>query len=168
MEALKKLILFHLDEQKFALDLTVVERGIRVVEINSVPKAPPFVSGVINVSGRIIPVLNTRALLGLPDKEIGLDDHLLIAWAAGFKVALLMDEVIGVTDFNPQKFTAAGEIFPEIGEVQGTVRLEEDIIFLYDLKGFIFRDDLSTLTKELSRETSPAITASEQMMVENV
>ncbi|MBI5602575.1 MAG: chemotaxis protein CheW [Deltaproteobacteria bacterium] len=168
MEALKKLVLFHLDEQKFALDLNVVERGIRVVEITSVPKAPPFVSGVINMSGRIIPVLNTRALLGLPDKEIGLDDHLLIAWAAGFKVALLMDEVIGVIDFNPQKFTASGGIFPEIGKVEGTVRLEGDIVFIYDLKGFVFRDDLSALTKEMSRETSPAITATEPGMVEYV
>lgn len=164
MEALKKLILFQIDEQKYALDLTYVERGIHMVEIIPVPKAPSFVLGVITISGRIIPVLNTRILLGLPDKEIGLDDHLLIAWDAGLKVALLIDEIIGVTDFNPQKFIASRDIFPGIGEVQGALRLEEDVIFIYDLKGLLFRDDMLALTKELSEETSQLITANEEMV----
>lgn len=150
MEKPSKLIVFILDEQRYALDLAVVERGMRIVEITPVPKAPPAVLGVINMSNQIIPVFNTRTLFGLPDKEIGLNDHLLIALASQFKVALLMDEVTGVMDFDTQKFIASENIFPGIGEMQGVVRLDDGIIFIYDLNRFLSKETLAVASNELA------------------
>ena len=66
-----QLIVFTLNEQRYALYLSVVERIVRIVRITPLPKAPEIVSGVINVAGRIIPVLDTRKRFRLPER--GLD-----------------------------------------------------------------------------------------------
>jgi purine-binding chemotaxis protein CheW len=57
----QKLVVFTLDEQHYALHLVAVERAVRMVEIALLPKAPKIVLGVINVQGRIIPVVNLSA-----------------------------------------------------------------------------------------------------------
>jgi purine-binding chemotaxis protein CheW len=163
METLHKLVLFNLDEQRCALDLSVVERGIRIVEITPAPGASPVVLGVINMSGRIVPVLNTRTLLGLPDKEVGLDDHLLIALASGFTVALLMDEIAGVVDFDARKYIASEDIFPDIGKMEGAVRLEEGIIFIYDLNRFLSGEDLACINTVHTKGTGDATNGKEQV-----
>ena len=56
MDRLSQLVIFNLDDQKFALFLSAVMRIIQVVEITSLPKAPDIVLGVVNMHGRIIPV----------------------------------------------------------------------------------------------------------------
>ncbi len=59
-------IVFTLDEQRYALHLSAVERVICVVEITPLPKAPEIVLGIINVGGQIIPVIDMRKRFRLP------------------------------------------------------------------------------------------------------
>ncbi len=68
---------------------------MRAVEVMPLPKAPPIVIGVINVEGRILPVLNARGRVGLPHKEITSSDQFLIARTARRHVVLVIDEVEG-------------------------------------------------------------------------
>jgi len=145
MDTPDKLVVFNFDEQRFALDLACVERVICIADITPVPKAPPIVLGIINMSGQIIPVFNTRILFDLPDREIELSDNLIVVVAAGLKVALLADEVTGVLPYEEQKFVGREEIFPGIGEMQGVVRLDDGMIFIYDLNRFLAKESLSAL-----------------------
>jgi len=153
METPDKLVVFNLDEQRFALDLACVERVIRIAEITHVPKAPPFVLGIINMNSRVIPVFNTRILFDLPDREIELSDNLIVVLAAGFKVALFADEVTGVMPYEEQKFVGREEIFPGIGEMQGIVRLDDGMIFIYDLNRFLAKESLTALSNALVNTT---------------
>ncbi|MGD1153826.1 MAG: chemotaxis protein CheW [Syntrophales bacterium] len=148
METTDKLVVFNLDEQRFALDLACVERVIRIAEITPVPKAPPFLLGIINMNSRVIPVFNTRILFDLPDTEIELSDNLIVVLAAGLKVALLTDEVTGVLPYEEQKFVGREEIFPGIGEMQGVVRLDDGMIFIYDLNRFLAKESLAALCND--------------------
>jgi len=143
METPDKLVVFNLNEQRFALDLACVERVIRIAEITPVPQAPPFVLGIINMNSRVIPAFNTRILLGLHDREIELSDNLIVVLAAGLKVALLADEVTGVIPYEEQKFVGREEIFLGIGEMQGVVRLDDGMIFIYDLNRFFAKEFLA-------------------------
>ncbi|MBF8302857.1 MAG: cheW40H-4 [Candidatus Dadabacteria bacterium] len=60
MDKLNQLVVLTLDEQRYALHLSAVERIVRVVEVTPLPKAPEIVLGVVNVQGQIIPVINIR------------------------------------------------------------------------------------------------------------
>lgn len=58
MSELFKLVVFNLNNQKYALHLSSVETIIRVVEFTPLPKAPKIVNGIVNFHGKIIPVFN--------------------------------------------------------------------------------------------------------------
>jgi purine-binding chemotaxis protein CheW len=73
----QKLVIFTLDEQRYALHLAAVERVVRMVELTSLPKAPEIVLGVVNVRGRVVPVVNLRKRFGLAERGIRLSDHIL-------------------------------------------------------------------------------------------
>ena len=83
-----RLVPFLLDDHRYALHLGVVERVIPAVEITPLPKAPEIVLGLINIRGKIIPTLNIRRRLQLPERETELTDHFIIANTPKRTVAL--------------------------------------------------------------------------------
>ena len=74
-----QVLTFKLDEQEYALDINTVVQVVRMVTITRSPKAPAVVEGVINLRGKVIPVLNLRRRLELPSAPYGINNHLLIA-----------------------------------------------------------------------------------------
>lgn len=70
MNELFKLVVFTLDNQKYALHLSAVETIIRAVEFTALPKTPKIVNGIINFHGKIIPLFNIRKRFNLPHKEL--------------------------------------------------------------------------------------------------
>lgn len=144
--------IFALDQQRFGLDIAVVQRVIRVVEITPLPDAPPSVLGIINVHGRIIPVLDLRRRFRFPAREIALSDHLLITQTAHRTIAILVDAVIGVIEWNASMVVPAGDILPDFTEVLGVVKLEGDIVLIHDLEKFLSHHDSHLLDRALEPE----------------
>src|SRR4030042_665636 len=86
-------IIFTLDDQKFALPLASVEKITRAAAVRPLPKASDVIMGVINIQGRILPVLNLRLRFGLPSRPIALSDHLIIPRTTTRTLAILVDSV---------------------------------------------------------------------------
>src|ERR1043165_273165 len=95
------LVAFTLDGQHYALRLASVERLVRMVEVIPLPKAPSIVMGVINVQGRIIPVLNLRKRLRLREQEPELSHQIIVARSSARSVGLAVDSVTGVVEQTP-------------------------------------------------------------------
>src|SRR5436190_722731 len=70
VEATEHLASFFLAGEEYAVDVRMVQEIIRVTEITQVPRAPAFIKGVINLRGRIIPVVDLKRKLGLGDVEV--------------------------------------------------------------------------------------------------
>jgi purine-binding chemotaxis protein CheW len=140
------LVVFNLDEQRFALPFSDVTRIIRVVEITNLPEAPEVVLGVINIQGQIVPVINLRERFHLPKREISLNDQLIIAHTSERSVALLVDAVIDVIERSEQQFTISEEILPGLKEyIGGVAKLEDGIILICDLAQFLSLDEKEIL-----------------------
>lgn len=146
------LVVFTLDEQRYALPLTAVERVVRVVEITLLPKAPEIVHGVINVQGRIIPVVNIRRRFRLPERELRLSDHCLIAHTTKRMVALVVDEVSGVLEPVDQAMTAAEQILPDLIYVAGVVKLADGMVLIHDLDSFLSLEEEQTLDEAVKHK----------------
>ena len=91
-----QLVAFTLDNCKFALPLPQVERIVNVVEITPLPKAPEVVIGVVNVRGRIIPVVDIRKRFRLPEREMNLNDKFILSQTSKRSVGIMVDSVTGV------------------------------------------------------------------------
>jgi purine-binding chemotaxis protein CheW len=145
-----QLVIFALDEQRYALRLAAVEQIVRVVEIAPLPQAPGIVWGVVNIQGQIIPVFRIRERFRLPEREINLSDHLIIARTAKRVVALVADIVIGVVTRADEEMTAAERIFSGLDYVEGVVKLDDGLVFIHDLDTFLSIEEAQTLERAMT------------------
>ena len=138
-ERIESIRCFTLDERQYALHLSAVERVVRVVEVTLLPKAPEIVLGVVNVQGQVIPVFNIRKQFRLPQREVDLNDQLIIAHTSSRTVALLVDAVSGVIEPEEHTIITAENIMPAMEYVEGVVKLEDGmmIFLIHDLSAFL-------------------------------
>jgi len=132
-----QLIVFSIDEQRYALPLSNVERIVRMVEITHLPKAPENVSGIINVQGRIIPVVNLRQRFGLSGREIDLNDQLIIAHTKRRWIAFIADTVGGVVEIMEKEVVKAEEILPSMEYVLGLIKKDDGLIHILDIDAIL-------------------------------
>ena len=145
MSSLIPLVCFALDEQRYALFLTAVERVVRAVEVTRLPRAPEIVLGLANVGGRVIPVVALRGRFRLPEREIQLSDHFLIARTTRRALALVVDSVGGLVEIAREEITAAENILPRLEHVQGVAQLADEMILIHDLDKFLSLEEEEVL-----------------------
>ena len=144
------ILVFNLDEHRYALRLSVVERIVRVVDITPLPQAPEIVLGVINIRGRVIPVVNLRKRFSLPDRDIDLSDQLIIAHTAKRAVALMVDAVLDVRERGEENTTAANRILPDLAYIEGVMKLEDGLILIHNLDTLLSLEEEKTLEQAMA------------------
>jgi len=96
-------VTFLLGEEIFGLPVTVAQEILRVPAITSVPHAPYTVRGIINMRGRVVPVVDFRLRLGLGRTELGEATRILITSSRGRILGLFVDEVHQVLELDMNK-----------------------------------------------------------------
>lgn len=137
MDSIQQLVVFHLDESRYALHLAAVERIVRVVEITPLPDAPEIVLGIVNVHGAIVPVVDVRKRFRLPVRESSLDDHLIIARTPSRTVGLVVDATSGVIERREAEIASPRGILPSMDYVEGVVKFKDGLILIHDLETFL-------------------------------
>ena len=137
MNRVLQLLQFTLDEQRYALLLSVVERIVRAAEITPLPKAPEIVLGVLNVHGAVIPAVNIRKRFNIPERAMGISDHLVIARTIRRMVALPVDAVLGVLEYPEEHIVKAEQIIPHLDYTQGVLKLDDGLTLIHDLDTFL-------------------------------
>jgi purine-binding chemotaxis protein CheW len=143
------LVVFALDDQRYALALVCVQRSIRVVAVTPLPGAPAIVLGVIDLGGVVIPVIDVRGRFGHPPRAVRLSDHLLVATTRHRTVALLVDETTGVIEASPESHAPGGDILPGLELVDGAVKLEDGLVLIHDLERLLSLDEGTAIDRAL-------------------
>src|SRR5690242_7017678 len=94
--AVGQLVVFRLGDNEFAVAIEQVQEILALGPLARVPKTPAFVEGIINVRGRIIPVLNLSKRLGIPGRDRDGDTRIVVAEVAEQTVGLIVDMVTEV------------------------------------------------------------------------
>lgn len=143
------LVIFTLDDQRYALPLPAADRVVRMVAITPLPNAPDIILGLVNVQGRVIPVINVRRRFCLPERKIALTDQLVVAHTARRPVALVVDAVLDVIACAAQSLIAASDIVPRLEYAQGVVKLSDGLILIHDLDKFLSLEEEDSLDRVL-------------------
>ena len=144
------LVVFRLDELRFALPLVAVERVFRAVEVSPLPGAPPIVLGVVDIHGRVLPVLNIRRRFLGRDRALAPADSFVLAHTARQPVVLVVDGTDGVIRGYAHTVRSVPPI--AAGEpIAGIVRLDDGLVVIYDLESFLSAADLRALTEAMAR-----------------
>ncbi|MDH4186954.1 MAG: chemotaxis protein CheW [Nitrospira sp.] len=134
-EDLVQFVICKIGAEEFAVDVLAVQEIIRMVEITQVPKAPVFVEGVINLRGRIIPVLDLRRKFNLAAIGRTAETRIVVVLVKQRMVGLLVDSVEEVIRLN----RASIEPPPSLGSSAGAEftlgigRVGDRLLILLDL-----------------------------------
>lgn len=145
-----RFVCFQFDRQRYAIALDYVDRVLRMAAVTPVPEAPPWVAGVINVHGQVIPVLNLRERLGHPPKAPGLEDRLLIVNVMRRTIAIMADQVTEVLEIPASDIEPAHDPLSHSRLAAALIRREEDMILVIDSSraAMFGEDDFVTCEKE--------------------
>ena len=89
----RQLVVFRLGAGSYALDIQRVREINRLVDVTSLPKAPDFVKGIINLRGTIVPVVDLGLRFGLTGTERSGDTRIVVIESEGHTLGLMVDEV---------------------------------------------------------------------------
>jgi purine-binding chemotaxis protein CheW len=92
-DPLQGLVVWTLDTQRCALPVSRVDRVLPALAISPLPDAPAVIAGHAVLHGQVVPVLDLRRCLGLPEREVRLDDSLVLARGIGGALAFFADSV---------------------------------------------------------------------------
>jgi purine-binding chemotaxis protein CheW len=142
-----QIVVFELGDERYGLDIATVYEIIRHQPITAVPQAPAFVEGVINLRGRIIPVVDLRDRFGMTEGAITKASRIVVCEAAGTRVGLVVDGVsevlmIAAEAIEPTPDVAAGI---DAAYLRGIAKLGERLIILLDLDGLFADADAAAL-----------------------
>ncbi|HVW63437.1 MAG TPA: chemotaxis protein CheW [Nitrosospira sp.] len=138
-------LVFTLDDQSYALHLPSVDRVVRVAQITPLPNAPSIVLGVINIHGRIVPVIDFRQRFNLPKREIVLDDQLILARARLRRLALIADAVTDVVACPEHNVALTEHILPGVKYLEGILKFKDGLILIHDLDKFLSLEEEKAL-----------------------
>ena len=145
----RPLVVFLLDEQRYALALSQVLRCIRVVAITPLPDAPAIAMGIVDIGGLVVPVINIRERFEHQARDVRLSDQFLVATTGRRTVALLVDATTGVIEASPESLAAADEILPGSKLVDGAMRLPDGLILIHDLERLLSLEEDTAIGRAL-------------------
>ena len=136
VEATEHLATFFLAGEEYGVDVRLVQEIIRLSEITQVPRAPQFVKGVINLRGRIIPVIDLKRKLALGEVEASKQARIVVVKVRERLMGLLVDGASQVLKVPVSVIEAAPEEVVEIDAsyIRGVAKLEKRLIILVDLQ----------------------------------
>jgi purine-binding chemotaxis protein CheW len=134
-EATEHLVTFILQREEYGVDVRLVQEIIRVTEITPVPRAPEAIRGVINLRGRIIPVVDLKRRLGLGETSVEARTRIVVVKVRERLMGLLVDGASQVLRIPVSIIEAAPEEVVEIdaNQIRGVAKLPGRLIILMDL-----------------------------------
>jgi len=149
-----KYLTFFLGEQEYGVEILKVREIIGMVQITPVPRTPDFVEGVINLRGKIIPVIDLRGKFDLESVERTEETCIIVIDVAGVEMGIIVDKVSEVQDI------AAGQIeeTPDFGAtvdtdfILGIARNESQVTVLLDICQVLTDEQVAAVVAGLGSE----------------
>jgi purine-binding chemotaxis protein CheW len=144
MEKELQVIGFRIGEETYGVRISAVREIVRVPEITAVPNAPEAIEGVINLRGKIIPVMDLRKRFGLNEVRTDKKSRILIVEIENRLLGLIVNSASEVLKIPPSEIESPGHMFSE-GEsdyITGVGKLGDRLIILLDIAILLQRRQL--------------------------
>jgi purine-binding chemotaxis protein CheW len=144
-----QIVIFRLRDEEFAVEVTSVIEISRIPNITHIPQAPGFIEGVINLRGKVIPVIDLAKQFGLPDEEESPKTaRIVVVEIQDQHIGLMVDEVPEVLRVSQNLIEETPEIFhSKIHKdyIQGVVKLEERLVVLLNLDNVLAPQEMDVV-----------------------
>ena len=147
MEKDLQVVGFRIGNETFGVRIGSVREIVRVPEITAVPSAPEMIEGVINLRGKIIPVMDLRKRFGQSDIQPDKKNRILVVELENKLVGLIVNAASEVLRIAPSEIEPPGNLFAEgeSGYVTGVGKLKGRLIILLDIAKLLHRPEFKRL-----------------------
>ncbi len=144
---LLQLVSFMLGNEEFGVDILCVQEINRMLQITKVPNSPEFVNGVINLRGKVIPVIDLRQRLGMPRREHDKNTRIVVVEVNNKTIGFIVDAVREVLRIPADITEAPPEITAGVNSeyIKSVGKLEERLLILIDLEKILSEKEESEL-----------------------
>lgn len=142
-----QLVTFTLGGEEYAVDILKVQEINRMKEITKVPNAPYYVEGVINLRGKVIPVVSLRKFFGLPEEEDRTKQKIMIMDIQGTTIGLIVDTVSEVLRISSDIVEPPPSMTYSVNSefIWGIAKLEDRLIILLDMDRLISKEESQSM-----------------------
>ncbi len=136
-------VTFHLDEEKYGINVMAVQEVLKVTEITQVPGAPEFVLGIINLRGNVVTVIDARTRFGLDYREPDDSSRIVIMEIDDKEVGIFVDSVAEVVYMRASEIEPA----PAVGSdessqfIQGVNSAGSELLILVELNKLLSEEE---------------------------
>jgi purine-binding chemotaxis protein CheW len=147
-------LVFTINDVRYALPADAVAEMVRAVAIIPVAGAPRGVEGVCNVRGDIVPVVDVRARFGAPARALDPSQHFILVRLGARLVALRVDRIETLLAIDDVAFRRDDPVVRASAHVHGVVTLDDGLIVIYDVEAFLTQDEATALAPLLNAMVS--------------
>ena len=139
-----QLVVFDLAEETYGVDIGSVREIIRIQEITKVPRTPDYVEGVINLRGKVIPVIDLRRKFGFKKAEVTKDTRIVVVDISGNDIGVVVDAVTEVLRLSSDAVEPPSGVITTADSdyLLGIAKLESRLVILLDLQKALSNMDL--------------------------
>lgn len=144
-----QLVTFLLAGDEFGFRIETVQEIIRysAMRITAIPNSPPFVEGVINLRGRLVPVVDLRTRFGFKAEQIQNTGRIMIVNVGSRTIGLIVDAVVEVVRVSSLEVEKLPDLAAGVGTefVQGVCRVSRGMIVVLDLDAMFSEEETDAM-----------------------
>lgn len=146
-----KYLTFHLAGEDYGIEIQYVIEIIGILNITDVPDMPAFIRGVINLRGKVVPIMDVRARFGIEGRDYDDRTCIIVVNIDSTEVGLVVDEVSEVSDIPESHVEPAPKTNKNHGDsyIQGMGRINNDVKILLDVHKLLFSGEMQELVESL-------------------
>lgn len=145
----QQLVVFDLADEGYGVDISAVREIIRLQEITHVPRTPEFVEGVINLRGKVIPVIDLRKRFGLAVEAESQDNRIVVVDIGDQDIGVVVDAVTEVLRIPTDSVEPPASVITTADSdyLLGIAKLDSRLIILLDLQKVLSVDEQGALSE---------------------
>ncbi len=154
MSKVLQLVGFKTGSEFFGVPIGKVKEIVKVPEITSVPDTPEFLNGIINLRGRLVPVIDMGKRMGMSSSAVKKSKRVLVLELDGSMVGLLVDSASEILKVREELIEPTPGLISAVGAeyVTGVGKLKDKLVVLLDITRLLGAEDVKRLTDELTAQ----------------
>lgn len=149
MSEIKQFVGFRLSKEHYGIDIMAVEEIIRMVDITPVPRAPAFIEGIINMRGRVIPIVDLKKKLAIAgEKNTAEASRIIVTNSGGKNIGFIVDQVEEVLRINEDMIDKAPGTSRAIDNyISGVAKTQRGMVIILDVAKLFSQQEKAALEK---------------------
>ncbi len=146
-DGVRQLVVFELANEVYGINIGTVREIIRMQTVTYVPDSPDFVEGVINLRGRVIPVVDLRKRFGLPVTEATNESRVLVVDISGDDIGVIVDAVTEVQRISEDSVEPTTTLVTTEDSyyIEGIAKVDDQLLILLDLDKALDSTDVQSV-----------------------